>query len=303
MSDISSPGFMSRLPEPLRPFAELARYDRPIGIWLLVIPCWIGLALARIGEQVMLIDAWYALLFGIGAVAMRGAGCTWNDMMDRNLDAQVARTANRPLASGRVGMTSASLWLGVQLLVGLAVWLALPMAAKLIALLTLPLVAAYPFMKRITWWPQAWLGLTFNAGLIIAVATAERGFPGLSAWIVYLGLAVWTVGYDTIYALQDIEDDSLVGVRSTARLFGTNVRVAVLGLYILAPLIVALGLWIAGAGNLSALAAIAFLLHLIWQVVRLDEDQPARALAVFKSSRTAGLILLAGTALAAFFVN
>ena len=162
--DSAMPEWLSGLPESLRPYASLARWDRPVGIWLLVLPCWIGLAFTRIGMGWHWIDLWWAILFFIGAVAMRGAGCTWNDIADQDLDAGVERTAARPLPSGQVSTQEAYIWLSVQLFIGFLVWLCLPRDAKYVALLSIPLVAAYPFMKRYTWWPQAWLGMTFNWG-------------------------------------------------------------------------------------------------------------------------------------------
>jgi 4-hydroxybenzoate polyprenyltransferase len=215
---IASP-LLDRLPAAARPYASLARWDRPVGIWLLFLPCLIGQAVGRIGEGFGWIDLMLAALWLVGATAMRGAGCTLNDIIDRKIDAQVARTAGRPIPAGLVSVKQAAVWLAIQCGVGLGVLLCLPTGAQIVALLSVPLVGAYPFMKRITWWPQAWLGLTFNWGVLVG-AVAVTGSLELEAWLAFAACIAWTIGYDTIYALQDIEDDALVGVRSTARLFG-----------------------------------------------------------------------------------
>jgi 4-hydroxybenzoate polyprenyltransferase len=217
---ITSP-FLDRLPAAARPYASLARWDRPVGIWLLFLPCLIGQAVGRTGEGFGLLDIGLVALWLVGATAMRGAGCTLNDIIDRKIDAQVARTALRPIPAGLVSVKQALVWLGLQCLVGLLVLAFLPLPAQIIALLSIPMVAAYPFMKKITWWPQAWLGLTFNWGVLVGAA-AVSGSLGFEVWLAYGACIAWTIGYDTIYALQDIEDDALIGVRSTARLFGEN---------------------------------------------------------------------------------
>jgi len=221
IADSAPKGWVERAPQPLRPYLRLARYDRPIGFWLLGAPGWFGVALANVDATLHASDACIALLIAIGAVAMRGAGCTYNDIVDRDLDAQVARTADRPLAAGTVTLRAAWIFLLAQCAVGLGVLLALPRPAQLIALLALPLVAGYPFMKRITWFPQAWLGLTFNWAVLVGFA-ASAGEIRAEVLVAYAGLAVWTFGYDTIYAHQDREDDALVGVKSTARFFGAG---------------------------------------------------------------------------------
>jgi 4-hydroxybenzoate polyprenyltransferase len=215
---INSP-LLDRLPTQARPYASLARWDRPVGILLLFLPCLMGQAIGRIGEGFGWIDVWFVALWLVGSVAMRGAGCTLNDIIDRDIDAQVARTAGRPIPAGLVSVKQALTWLAMQCGVGLIVLLCLPTGAQIVALLAIPLVAAYPFMKKITWWPQAWLGLTFNWGVLVG-AMAVTGSLEFEAWLAFAACIAWTIGYDTIYALQDVEDDALVGVRSTARLFG-----------------------------------------------------------------------------------
>ena len=295
--DSAMPNWLAGLPEQLRPFASLARWDRPVGIWLLVLPCWIGLAFTRIGMGWHWIDIWWAALFFVGAVAMRGAGCTWNDITDQEIDASVERTASRPLPSGQVTTQQAYLWMAAQLFVGFLVWLCLPRDAKYVALLSLPLVAAYPFMKRYTWWPQAWLGMTFNWGVFVGAATAAYiSFPTVFLWF---ALIAWTIAYDTIYALQDVEDDELAGVKSTARLFGDKAVLGAFSFHLIAAAIAGFATWLMGAGRVGSLTMMAFLAHGIWQALRLSRSKHEKALSIFKSNVTAGFILLAGLTFAA----
>ncbi len=299
-ADTALPRWLSGLPDGLRPYAALARLDRPVGIWLLLLPCWIGLAYSRIGSGFQWLDIFWFMLFAIGSVVMRGAGCTWNDITDRDIDADVARTAGRPIPSGQLSVSEAYLFLGCQLAVGSLVWLFLPLDAKIVALLALPLVALYPFMKRVVWWPQAWLGMTFNWGVLVAAATAAS--ISIDDIILYLALALWTVAYDTIYALQDREDDALIGVKSTARLFGKRTRLAAFGFHMGAAALVGLAAWIAGADEIGALTTLVFLGHGIWQANRLAAEREKNALAVFKSNVWAGGMLASGFAVAALLV-
>lgn len=284
--------WVDRAPLALRPYLRLARYDRPIGFWLLALPCWIGLLLARIGVGLAVHDIWLAFLFAIGAIAMRGAGCTYNDIIDRDLDARVARTADRPLAAGTVGLKQACAFLAGQALVGLIVLVQLPMIAILVGLTALVLVAAYPFMKRITWWPQAWLGLTFNWGIPVAY-TAATGRIDAAMIVLYVAAVFWTLGYDTIYAHQDAEDDALVGVKSTARLFGDNSQFWVAGFYGANAVLVALAIWLSRAEPWIVIPFTLYTAHLFNQVRRLDIEDGARCLDLFKSNRTTGLLLVA----------
>ncbi len=290
--------WVDRAPPALRPFLRLARYDRPAGFWLLAIPCWQGLMLAGAGSAPVLELLGYALLFAVGAIAMRGAGCTWNDIVDRDLDAQVARTADRPLAAGTIGVKQALAFLAAQLLVGLAVLVQLPVPAILTALGSILLVAAYPFMKRITWFPQVWLGLTFNWGVLVAGAAIEGGLS-VPVLLLYAGAVLWTVGYDTIYACQDMEDDALVGVKSSARAFGRHVRLATGALYAASAAISLAAALIAGAGLAFAAVFGLYAAHLARQVKRFDPADGAVCLKLFKSNRTAGLLLTAALGLAA----
>jgi len=296
-ADTALPGWLSTLPAPWRPYAMLARLDRPVGIWLLFIPCLTGLAFQRLSGGLFLADIGWALLFLIGAAAMRGAGCTWNDITDRDFDAKVARTALRPIPSGAVSVRQAYIFLLAQLGAGFAVWLVLPGDAKLTALLALPLVAIYPFTKRVTWWPQAWLGLTFNWGVLVGAASANL-ITG-PVYILYFGLVLWTIAYDTIYALQDREDDALIGVRSTARLFGKRAVLMSFCFHLGAAALIAFAAMLNDAGRIGALAALGFLMHGLWQAMILKTSGEQSALAVFKSNVWAGAILAGGFFLAA----
>ena len=301
-ADSALPTWLKELPETSRPYVALARLDRPVGIWLLLLPCFMGIALMRIQTGFAWIDIWWAILFTIGAIVMRGAGCTWNDITDREADAKVSRTAGRPIPSGQVTVRNASLFLAAQLVIGFLVWLCLPFTAKLWALAAIPLVIAYPYMKRITWWPQAWLGFTFNWGILVAAATIVGGslvnFIQLSTMLVYLGLVCWTIAYDTIYALQDIEDDALIGVRSTARLFDDKVLTGIFVFHLLATALIALGAWVAGAGRIGAAIGILFMAHGLWQITKLSGSKEERALAMFRSNVWAGAMIVAGLSLA-----
>ncbi len=295
-ADSALPGWLNALPVGLRSYAMLARWDRPVGIWLLFLPCFIGLIFNRLNTGLYLADLAWVTLFFIGSVAMRGAGCTWNDITDKDIDAQVERTAARPIPSGQISLKAAYAFMVAQIAVGFGVWLCLPGDAKIVALLSLPLVAAYPFMKRITWWPQAWLGLTFNWGVLVGAATS--GIVSFPVIILYAGLCLWTISYDTIYALQDREDDALIGVRSTARLFGKRTVLISFCFYMAAAALVALAAATNGSGRVGAITALAFLAHGVWQVVRLKTSKDA-ALSVFKSNVWAGALIGAGFLLTA----
>ena len=276
------------------PFVQLARWDRPIGWQLLLAPCWESAALAGLAAH-RGPNLWHLALFLTGAVAMRGAGCTYNDILDRKLDAGVERTRGRPLPSGRASVTAAFLFLVAQSLVGLAVLLCFNPFSIVLGFASLGIVAVYPLMKRITSWPQAVLGLAFSWGALMGWSGAygSLGFPALA---LYASAWCWTVGYDTIYAQQDARDDAIVGIRSTARLFGAHARLGV-GVFYLAAAALALAALIgAGAGFLALAGWLGFALHLGWQVWSMDA-RPATALKLFRSNRDAGLILFLGCAL------
>lgn len=296
-ADSALPVWLRGLPRAWQPYAMLARLDRPVGIWLLYLPCVMGVGFARLGTGLHLIDLVWILLFLIGAAVMRGAGCTWNDITDKDFDAKVARTAARPIPSGAVTVKQAYAFLLAQLAVGGLVWLALPWDAKIAALLALPLVALYPYAKRVTWWPQAWLGLTFNWGVYVGAAAADVISPPV--YILYAGLILWTIAYDTIYALQDREDDALIGVRSTARLFGKHAVLISFGFHMGAAALIALAAFAQGAGKLGAVTALAFLAHGAWQARTLTTKGEDQALRMFKSNVQAGAIIAIGFLIAA----
>jgi 4-hydroxybenzoate polyprenyltransferase len=278
-----------------RPYLRLARLDRPIGSWLLLMPCWWSAALAAVHARSQ-VNVWYLLLFFIGAFAMRGAGCTWNDIVDRDLDAQVERTRSRPIPSGQVTVASAAAFLVLQALVGLAVLLQFNRFTVYVGFASLAVVAIYPFMKRITYWPQIVLGLAFSWGALMGwPATFAR--LDLPALLLYAGAISWVIGYDTIYAHQDREDDALIGIKSTALLFRERTKPMLALFYALAVVLIALAGWSAGAGLVFAFGLLAFAAHLAWQIARLDVDDPINCLVVFKSNRDAGLILFAGLVL------
>jgi 4-hydroxybenzoate polyprenyltransferase len=285
--DTERRGLLRLLPAPARPYALLARFDRPIGAWLLFWPgCWaILLAGGPLTDAARLI-----LLFGIGAVAMRGAGCVYNDIVDRDLDARVARTRDRPLASGRVSPTSAWAFLVALCLIGLAVLIGLNWPARAIAIASLAPVACYPFMKRITWWPQAWLGIVFSWAALVGWAAVEGRVPA-AGLLLYAGSIFWVIGYDTIYALQDIEDDVLAGVKSSARAMGLHVRAGVAACYLMALLLWMAAYWLRRPDPLALLALLPIALHLVWQVASLDPADARGALHRFRSNRVAGLLM------------
>jgi 4-hydroxybenzoate polyprenyltransferase len=281
-------------------YIRLSRWDRPVGWRLLYMPCLMGIALGRVGHGFAMEDAFYAAAMLIGAVAMRGAGCTYNDIVDREIDAKVERTRARPIPAGLVSVKQAWLWIAIQCVAGLAAALVLPLNAVFIAAISLPLVALYPFMKRITWWPQAWLGLCFSWGALVAGAAVTRGDVTGPTLMLFLGCVAWVIGYDTLYALQDIEDDALIGVRSTARLFGDKWRRWTVFFYTLAFCLWLFALEDAGGGPagevlLLAVAAVAIL----GVVARVDGDKPVSALNGFKRNVWIGLAVAAAFAVEA----
>lgn len=283
-------------PALVRPYLHLARLDRPIGSWLLLLPCWWSTALAAIAADAPYPDPALLILFAIGAVAMRGAGCTWNDILDRKIDRAVARTRARPVASGAVSVPAALAFLVFQALIGLAVLLCLPRFAIVTGIASLGVVAVYPLMKRITSVPQLTLGIAFSWGALMGWASV---FDTISdpALLLFAGSVVWVFAYDTIYAHQDREDDAIVGVRSTALLFGRHTGLAVALCYTLVVMLFAGALLLVPAGLFSLLGLVGFALHLRWQVSRLDIDDSGLCLTIFRSNRDAGLILFAGLAL------
>jgi 4-hydroxybenzoate polyprenyltransferase len=278
-----------------RPYLRLARLDRPIGSWLLLMPCWWSAALAAgIAHDLSHLPVTLAL-FLVGAFAMRGAGCTWNDITDRDLDAKVERTRSRPIPAGQVSVKQALAFLILQALVGLAVLLQFNRFAVATGIASLLVVAIYPFMKRITYWPQVVLGLAFSWGALMGFAVTFASIDA-TALVLYAGSIAWVIGYDTIYAHQDVEDDALIGVKSTARLFGARTHQALIVFYTLAVVLIGVALELAGVRYFAWIGLAAFAAHLVWQVRRLRIGDPALCLKIFKSNRDAGLLLFAGLA-------
>ena len=283
----------TRAPTWSRPYLRLSRFDRPIGSWLLLMPCWWSAALAAgVAHDIRRLPL-VIVLFFIGAFVMRGAGCTWNDITDRDLDARVERTRSRPIPAGQVSVTQALAFLVVQALIGLIVLLQFNRVAVATGIASLIIVAIYPFMKRITWWPQVVLGLAFSWGALMGFAVI-LGQVGLTALVLYAGSISWVIGYDTIYAHQDAEDDALIGIKSTARLFGARTHRALIVFYGLAVVLIGVALVLAGARWSAWIGLAAFAGHLVWQIKRLDIRDPALCLRIFKSNRDAGLLLFAG---------
>lgn len=287
--------FVERLPPFFQPYARMARLDRPIGWWLLLLPCWWSEAIAaKIAGQ------WPNLLtlglFLIGAVAMRGAGSTWNDITDRDLDAKVARTRDRPIPSGAVSVKQAAIFLALQALIGAGVLFSFNGFAILVGLASILPVIVYPFMKRITNHPQLVLGLAFAWGALMGFATTLGTLPAAAFWL-YAGGILWVIGYDTIYALQDIEDDAIVGIGSTARAYGEHVTLFIIAMYVLATVLIGMAMVSAGSGTLGFIGLAGFAAHLGWQIIRLDRTDWQNALRLFRANRDAGLILFAGLAL------
>jgi len=320
-------------PERLKPWLKLGRFDRPIGIWLLLLPGWQGIMLAVASlepDAPPLTLAWLAVAFAVGACLMRAAGCAFNDIVDRDIDAKVARTAARPVASGQISVKGAWAFVIGCCLISLLILLTLNLTAVILGVASLALVAAYPFMKRITWWPQAWLGLTFNWGALMGFAAATGGYGLGNRWfeiqsgmkllsiynihsdwllahgslttaalLLYFGGVFWTLGYDTLYALQDIEDDALAGVKSSARRLGGKVRDGVAFFYLLAAIFSAGAAAVGGLSPLFWVGWLAYAAHLVWQVRNVRADDPEGALRLFKSNREAGVLLLIALGLGA----
>ncbi len=279
-----------RAPAAVRPYLKLARMDRPIGTWLLLWPCWWSIALAAPAGG--LPDPWLLALFGVGALVMRGAGCTFNDIVDRDFDGRVERTRGRPIPSGQVSVAGAAVWMVALSLIGLVILLQLNGFAVALGVASLALVAAYPFMKRITYWPQAWLGLTFNWGALLGWA-ATTGSLDAAPVVLYAAGIVWTLGYDTIYAHQDKEDDALIGVKSTALRLAARTRPWLFAFYLTAAAGMAASGWLAGLAWPFYLVMFAALGQLMWQAATIDTDDSADCLTKFRSNTGFGWILMA----------
>ena len=295
-------GWVDEAPRAVQPWLRLARLDRPIGTWLLFLPCVFGLELGIAIEGPAIQPPqrlWLLALFAIGSLVMRGAGCTYNDIVDRDIDAAVARTRGRPIPSGAVSVRGAWIFLGLQCAIGLAVLLQLNLASIALGAASLVLIAIYPFMKRVTWWPQAWLGLTFNWGALVGFASVT-GRLTLPVYLLYAGCFFWTLGYDTIYAHQDKDDDALIGVKSTARLFGDNSRAWIAVFYAAAMGLIGAATFEARLGELGLLLLIPAALHMAWQVVALRVNAPDVCLKLFRANRDTGLLIAAALTLACY---
>ena len=280
------------LPLATQPYAQLMRLDRPIGWWLLLLPCWWGLFLAQVSQGGGWPSLWFAFLFLLGAIIMRGAGCTLNDIVDRDYDRRVARTKGRPIPSGRVSVKQALVFFLAQCLLGLAVLLQFNFHTVVLAMASLLIVAIYPFMKRITNWPQLVLGLAFNWGALVGWS-AVQGSLTWPPFIIYLGGIFWTLAYDTIYAHQDREDDVLIGVKSTAVHFGENTKGWLGGFFALALISIDAALWLAGASFIAHMGVVFAVLHAGWQIKRFETNSSALCLRLFISNRDFGLIIAA----------
>lgn len=298
VADATKTNWVDRyFPLRLRPYMRLARADRPAGTWLLLLPCWWGLLLAAATDPAGANrgDLWIFVACGAGAFLMRGAGCTWNDISDRDFDAAVARTRSRPIPAGQVSVRSAAIWMIAQALIAFAILLTLNRAAIVLGIVALLPVVIYPFAKRFTWWPQVFLGIAFNWGALLGWA-AHTGSLGWPPVLLYLSGISWTLFYDTIYAHQDKEDDALIGVRSTARLFGAHTRTWLMGFFAVSVVLMAAAIIVASPGvqpwALAGLIAApwAFGWHLVWQLRRLDIDNPETCLMLFRANRDAGVI-------------
>jgi len=294
VADAASGNWVDRIvPSSWRPYARLARLDRPIGWWLLLIPCWWGLALAEHAQGVGVVNLWYAFLFFVGAVVMRGAGCTLNDIADRDFDARVERTRSRPIPSGQVSVRAAFAFLALQALIGLLVLIQFNAFTIWLGIASLVLVAIYPFMKRFTYWPQFFLGLAFNWGCLVGWASIA-GTLGLAPLLLYTGGIAWTLAYDTIYAHQDSEDDALIGIKSTALKFGATSPLWIGGFFVAALVLIDLAIWQVKGGILAHVGVAAAAGHALWQMRRLDIHDPPRCRALFLSNKYFGLLILAG---------
>ena len=295
-------GWVDAAPRVVQPWLRLARLARPIGTWLLFLPCVFGLELGIAVKGPAILPAerfWLLALFAVGSLVMRGAGCTYNDIVDRDIDAAVARTRGRPIPSGAVTVRGASIFLALQCAIGLAVLLQLNLYSIALGVSSLVLIAIYPFMKRITWWPQAWLGLTFNWGTLVGFASVV-GHLTLPAYLLYAGCFFWTLGYDTIYAHQDKDDDALIGVKSTARLFGDNSRAWIAVFYAAAMSLIGAAAFEARLGELGLLLLVPAALHMAWQVVALQVNAPDVCLKLFRANRDTGLLIAAALTLACY---
>ena len=301
IADAVKASWVENLPLTLIPYAQLMRLDRPIGWWLLLLPCWWGLALAQIAAGGGWPDLWKALLFLIGAVVMRGAGCTLNDIVDRDIDDKVERTRMRPLPAGLISLNGALVFLGAQLLLGLLILVQFNRLTIITAIASLAIVAVYPFMKRITYWPQVVLGFAFNWGALLGWTSIHNDFA-LPPLLLYLGGISWTLAYDTIYAHQDKDDDALIGVKSTALWFGDATIYWLVLFFGLALVLIDASLWFVSAPLLAHVGVAGAALHAAWQVSQFDGNNSAVCLKLFRANRMFGVIILVGLLIGSFIL-
>jgi 4-hydroxybenzoate polyprenyltransferase len=294
VADAASGNWVDRIvPSAWRPYARLARLDRPIGWWLLLIPCWWGLALAESAQGAGVVNLWYAFLFFVGAIVMRGAGCTLNDIADRDFDARVERTRSRPIPSGQVSVKAAFAFLALRALIGFLILIQFNAFTIWLGIASLLLVAIYPFMKRFTYWPQFFLGLAFNWGCLVGWAAIAGGLT-LAPLFLYAGGIAWTLAYDTIYAHQDSEDDALIGIKSTALKFGAKSPLWIGGFFVAALALIDLAIWQVKGGIVAHVGVAAAAGHALWQMRHLDIHDPQRCRVLFLSNKYFGLLILAG---------
>jgi 4-hydroxybenzoate polyprenyltransferase len=301
IADAVKASWVDHLPAALIPYAQLTRLDRPIGWWLLLLPCWWGLVLAQIAAGGGWPDLWKAFLFLIGAIVMRGAGCTLNDIIDRDIDDKVERTRLRPLPAGLISLRSAFLFLGGQLLVGLAILLQFNRLTIITAIASLAIVAIYPFMKRITYWPQVVLGLAFNWGALLGWTSVHNGFS-LAPILLYVGGISWTLAYDTIYAHQDKDDDALIGVKSTALRFGDATIYWLVFFFTLALVLIDASLWLVSAPLPAHVGVAGAAMHGAWQISRFDGHNAQMCLKLFRANRLFGVIILIGILIGSYIL-
>ena len=301
IADAVKASWVDLLPAVLVPYAQLMRLDRPIGWWLLLLPCWWGLALAQIAAGGGGPDLWKAFLFLIGAIVMRGAGCTLNDIVDRDIDNKVERTRLRPLPAGLISLGSAFVFLAAQLLVGLVILLQFNRFTIITAIASLTIVAVYPFMKRITYWPQVVLGFAFNWGALVGWTSVHSSIS-LAPILLYLGGVSWTLAYDTIYAHQDKDDDALIGVKSTALKFGDTTIYWLVFFFTLALALIDASLWLVSAPLPAHIGVAGAAMHAAWQISRFDGNDSHMCLKLFRANRLFGIIILLGFLIGSFIL-
>ena len=301
IADAVKASWVENLPAALIPYAQLMRLDRPIGWWLLLLPCWWGLVLAQIAAGGGVPDLWKAFLFLVGAIIMRGAGCTLNDIVDRDIDHKVERTRARPLPAGLISLRAAILFLGAQLLLGLVILLQFNQLTIITAIASLAIVAVYPFMKRITYWPQVVLGFAFNWGALLGWTSIHNNFA-LPPVLLYLGGISWTLAYDTIYAHQDKDDDALIGVKSTAIRFGDATIYWLVFFFVMALVLIDASLWFLSAPLPAHVGVAGAAMHAAWQISRFDANNTNMCLKLFRANRMFGVFILLGLLIGSFIL-